>query len=248
MSGPIITGVKGAYQQPQRLGFAESGEYAILTWEGTRNEVLANIPGITAMGGFWDFEDSFSGAKCKLTGRFAALPGQQEIPIDTWEFFAGEAEKDILEADNAAVNGISDDEKRKIRDAIQNPVPGQSPSLVNANAINLYLLMLSGVRSVRVVTPTLRHTQTVSNNWTIPASRANVGRIISTASMVSLEAIPSDILFGLPNFVSTRTGLTYGWLKLDPTIRSAARQKTQIEQEWRYGLWATTPPLYQAVL
>jgi len=244
MSNPVITGKKGAYQQPQRLGLSESGGYAILTWEGTRNEVLANVPGIEAMGGLWDYEDSFSGAKCRLVGRFAVQPGQEEVPVNTWEFFAGEIEKDILESDVAVVNGISEDEKRKIRDAIQNPTPGQSPSLINTNAINLYLLMLTGVRSVRVPTPTLRHTQTVSNNWTVPAARTNVGKIILTANMGALEAIPNDILFSLPSLTSTRTGLTYGWLKLDPTVRTAARQRTQIEQEWRYGLWPTTPPLY----
>jgi len=90
---------------------------------------------------------------------------------------------------------------------------------------------------VPVLTPTLRHTQTVSNSWTIPASFTNVGRIISRASMISLEAIPTDILFQLPNDISTRTtqpALVYGYRKKHPTVRTAALQKTQIEQEWAY--------------
>jgi hypothetical protein len=87
----------------------------------------------------------------------------------------------------------------------------------------------------------VRHTQTVSSNYTVKAALTNVGRIISTGSFISLEGVPSDILFNLPTFSSSRApDLVYAWLKRFPIVRTGARQKVQIEQEWEYGLW---PPL-----
>jgi len=248
MSGPTITGSKGAYLQPQRFGINESGGYAILTWEGTANEVKSNIPAILSMGGLYDYQDSFSGAKCQLTARFPLLPGVQETPIDTWEFFAAVVEKDVLEADNSIINGLSETEKRQIRTIIQDPSAGTPAPLGGTNANKIYQLMLTGLRAIRVNAPTLRHTQTVSNNWTVKASFANVSRLISTASLIATEAVPSAILFNLPTDVSVRAGFQYAWMKNHPTVRASAFQKMQIEQEWQYGLWPVDPLILGSVI
>jgi hypothetical protein len=237
---PTNNGTRGLFLQPARYERNESGTFVILEWHGDRVSVKSQIPGVEGMGGLWEVQESFTGGADKLIARFSAIPGAAQEVINTWELFGQDTEKDLLEADNTAVNAISDDDKRKIRDAISSPTPGKSPALTDANAINIYLLMLNGLRSLRVPVPTLRHTQTVSNNYTVPLAFMNIKRIISTTSMVSLESIPLNTMLSLPIEVSNRTGLTYGWYKKYPTLRQAAWQKSQIEQEWEYGLW---PPL-----
>ncbi len=249
---PIINGQRGAYFQPTEYGSDASGPFFIWRYEGTRAEIEQLIPGVAAAGGQWRVSQGYSGARDILEARFSSQPGDTggETAIDAWEFFANEVEKDLLQTDNAAVNAITADEKRKIKEAIENPTPGKTPALTTPGAIDVYLLMLEGVSSLRVSAPVVRHTQTVSNNYAIKASLTNVGRLMSTLSFLALEGVPSTVLFNLPNFsVGTEKanlGLRYAWLKRFPVIRVGALQKMQIEQEWEYGLWATT--LYGAVI
>lgn len=248
MSYPLVTGRKGAYLQPPRYGRDQTGLYTLFTWHGTKSECLANIPGVEAAGGLWEMQESYTNARCELTARFPSQTGVTEVPENDWELFAQEAEKDILESDNSIVNAISDDQRRRIRDAINNPVPGQSPALTDANAISLYLRMLDGLRVVHVNVPILRHTQKVSNVYAIPNSLTFIGRVITTATLIGQESIPSRISLNLPNNTSSRDGLGYGWFKKFPTIRTAAQQKTHIVQEWVYGLWSYNPAIYGAFL
>lgn len=243
---PRINGIKGAYPQPLRYGKDQNGSYTLVPYEGTKAEVLSLISSIELLKGTWEFEDSYSGAKCKINARFPVntVSGQQEQPIDQWEFFAAKVEKDLLETDNAAINAISSADKREIRRSI---AASDSPTAFGSQAaVDVYNLMLDGVRARIQFAPSLKHTQTVSQNWTVKASLTNVGRIISTASITTLEAIPSAILFNLPSDTTTKSGVSYGWFKMHPTVRVAANQKISIEQEWIYGLWSTT--LYGSVI
>lgn len=241
---PKINGVKGAYLQPTRYGRDESGLYTIFVWEGTKNEVLSNVPAIESVGGLWEMEESFTQAKCRLTGRFPTNPNQQEQTVDTWELFSNTVEKDLLESDIAFISTMDQDVKRIIREAIDNPQPGKSPALTNSSQIDLYLLMLSGVKAVEVDQPVLRHTVTASNVYQVPNSLTNVGRILTTARLKNDEAIRADIAINLPNVASSDSRRTYGWRKCYPQIRGSAFQRTVVEQEWKYGLWVTSPAIY----
>jgi len=246
---PRINGVKGAYLQPPRYGESESGPFTLYTYEGTKTELLNLVGSIKGLGGTWEMEESHSGAKCKLSARFAVnvASGTPEVPVDTWEFFSFTHEKDLLESDLTSItHNITEDQKRIIRAAISNPQPGKSPALVPGTpAYVVYALELHGVRSSYKFVPTIRHTQTVSSNWTVKASLANVGRIITTPTFTTLEALPAWVLFNIPsdawtgNATDLGFNLAYGWLKMYPTIRGAAFQKIALEQTWVYGLWST---------
>jgi hypothetical protein len=52
--------------------------------------------------------------------------------------------------------------------------------------------------------------------------------------------LPNDVWTGSGNVGPTKltTALAYGWLKMHPSVRVAAYQKNQMEQEWHYGLWS----------
>jgi hypothetical protein len=177
----------------------------------------------------------------------AVAGGATEVPVDSWEFFANHCEKDVLEADNSPVDSISLANKTRIRNFILNP-SGPDGYVVTEDSFeddgtetlpfDLYKQMQAGVRSIVVNAPTLRHTQTVSNVYTVKATLTNVGKIISSATLTILEDLPFGVLFNLPTDVSTRYKQHYGWMKVHPTVRCAARFKMQIEQEWQYGLWS----------
>lgn len=234
-----INGQRGAFPQPGHFGRSEAGAYTVKIFEGTLAEIYQVAGVVEASGGLWEITESFSGAKHRMECRFPLDFNTTEAPVQDWELFSQEVEKDVLEADLAAFDGISRDEKEKIRAAIDNPQAHQSPALVNPTAIILYLEMLDGLRSVRVAVPHLRHTQTVSTLWAVGAALTNVTKIISTPSLRALESVPGSLLFNLPSGSSSRTRAQYGWYKKFPTVRIAAGHRIQLEQEWEYGLWST---------
>lgn len=235
----LINGQRGAFPQPGHFGRSEAGAYTIKIFEGTLDAIYQVAAIVEASGGLWEITESYTGARHRMECRFPIDFNVTEQAIQEWELFAQEVEKDVLQADLAALDGISRDEKEKIRAAIDNPSANQSPALSNPTAIELYLEMLDGLRSVRVAVPTLRHTQTVSTLWTVGAALTNVGRIISTSSLLALEGVPPGLLFNLPTGNSNRAAAGYGWYKKFPTVRIAAGHRLQLEQEWEYGLWST---------
>jgi len=250
----IINGRRGAFLQPLTYGVDPSGRYTIYVWRGTVNECLANVPAIEASSGLWEMRESWTRAACELTAHVPTITGQEEQIENTWELFSQDTEKDVLEADIGSLNTMSADNKRLVREKVKD-TSGPSPNFTGASAsfsTGIYLLMLNGLTHVVTPVPTLRHTQTVSRNYQVPASLTNVGRVMTTAYLQASEDIRSDINANLPNDTSSRVGegftLRYGWYKKFPTIRGAARQRTVIVQEWVYGLWPTDPALYGAML
>lgn len=240
---PVINGTKGAWLQPQEIGVDDSGSFSSFTWQGTTAEIEATRAQLVGTGCTFIHRKSPSGGADTLEARFSFIPGQpdEEVPVNDWELFAQVSEKDILESDLAIIGTLTQREKEVIRNAIQSPPESASPALTpNSNAESIYKLMLNGVRSVIVQTPTLRHTMTVSNQWTVKASLANVGSIYTSATL-ALQEGTYNMLLDLPAPDPNRTDISvkYGWLKYFPTIRVAPRFKIQMAQEWRFGLWAT---------
>ncbi len=241
-----INGQRGAKEQPIKFGQNESGPYAIRTWHGTRNEVFAEVPSVLAGGGTYEIRDTFTGTKVELEARFSNnSDGSAEVPIDTWELFAAEVEKDILESDISAITNLPKVDREMLRKLQADP--SQPGSFLVPDAETIYRMMLKGVKSTLVQQPSVRHTQTVSNTYLIKASLANVGKIFTSAQLGTVEGFPGTVLFALPNDVAAIPTdpldpvFNYGWRKKHPTVRGSARQKTQIEQEWIYGLWAYSP-------
>ena len=245
---PVINGKSGAHEQPVSYGTDSSGWFVVRTWHGTLAEIEAQFTACVADGATAEVKGGYGVAT--LTARYSVPPdgGEGEVPVNTWEFMASHVEKDLLQADIPAVEAISDDNKYGIEYWLSKPeVPDNT--VVDAtsffddgpnsrsNAFAVYKLMLSGMKSVRVNAPVLRHTQTVSNAYAVKAALTSVGKVLSSATLAMLEAIPATVLFNLPADVSKRAGYSYGWMKSHPTIRCAARQRMQIELEYEYGLW-----------
>ncbi len=245
-----INGQKGAYAQPIVYGRDGNGRYTIKKFAGTRSEIQQLIPQVEQGGATWTINESVSGANDVMEARFpvdlisVTIP---EAPINDWEYFSGKSQKDLLEADVPIINALTENEKIGLAQYMADPGPDTTPARTPASDYDkLFKQVQRGLKSAQVRTPTLRHTQTVSNTYAIQVSFANVGRLLSTASLISLEGVPTDLLFNLPTGTTTIEDAAYSWLKGDPTVRIAAGRRIQIEQEWEYDLWSTI--VYQAVL
>jgi hypothetical protein len=259
-----LNGQRGAFSQPATWGSTEQGDFYTAIFEGTKEEVKQAAFQCALAGAQYQVTERFGISR--LEARFSYNPvfgggGTVEQPINQWEFFAAEAEKDLLDAkvESNIIGTLSDATRQMIYNAIHfasdtsaQPDPAAATNPANAtywakitnttertNAQAVYNLMKDGVRSFPVDVPTLRHTQIVSNRWAIKVSLTNVRKIISTASLISLEAIPSAILFNLPNDTSSVTDKKYGWRKKFPNVQQVANLKFQLVQEWQYGLWPT---------
>lgn len=124
------------------------------------------------------------------------------------------------------------------------------PSADYATAYSLYLFMKDGISAFPMDASVIRHTQLVSNRYTVKASFDRVGQIISSVSMTSIEGTPADLLFGVPEspgrgaggtpltFIEEAGDLQYGWKKARPAVTRLALFKWRIVQHWQFGLWA----------
>lgn len=236
----VINGQPGAYIQPKEYGRTESGRYCIYTWEGTLLAIQALVNWVEGAGGTWTIQERPSGRTATLKARFPIDLNIKEKAEESWDYTVTEVEKDLLLADIPIIGSLTPDEKRLIRRILDsNPdFSTMSPPFVpGSNAEAVYQLMLAGQTSIRVNAPHLRHKLTVSNLWTTAASSLDVGLIISTPTLINIEGVPASILINLPNDISNQPGLYYGWYKKSPSVRTIALQRTQIEQEWEYGLW-----------
>lgn len=245
-------GTNGATEQPRRLRWSPQGGYfTVRSWKGPKTAIDEIANQLSTAGVPWENQQLVAGQwQISSEAPNAVDPGTgsgTELPVDNWELLPGEQEKDILEADLEVINSIPQTELQTLKDGILNPAPSKSPALSNSTAIDLYALMLNGVKTTKVHAPILRHTQTVSRSWATKAAMTNVGRIIANATLIgsgaNSENVPAGFLIALGEapFInsSNRTGLAYGWYKGFPTLGVGADNKLNITQEWQFGLWAT---------
>ncbi len=269
----IINGHKGAIQQPVSYGQSDGGFYNIATFEGTEAEIRSLASQYGAAGAIYEVEH-LHGGRAKLTAHMTwANVSQlgQEVPVDLWDLDSQEVEKDLLEADfpNSPLPALSRNDKVTVAGLINNGIswngtdtevelPGGGGSNEThpiedmATAYSFYLLMKAGVRSFPVDASVIRHTAMVSNRYTTKVSFSNVHRILSNATFIANEGVPSDLLFDVPStpavtqFIESAGDLQYGWRKLRPNVQGIAMQRQSMVINYQFGLWAVK--LYGAVL
>ncbi len=247
-------GRPGAIEQPIHYAYdARTGFVTTRTWRGNYNRLVSLLPYLQQNG--WSFEMSSStGANYTLTATIGyswANSGINDNPIDVWEFVSNKVEKDLLSSDIAIVNALSSSDIKTIKAGLDsNPITPPTDSSItalSAGAQTVYKLLFNNVTSTIVFAPTVRHTQTVSNVYAVAAALANIGRIFSTVTLDAL--VPDTVAFNLPADASiTKLGLNlaYGFMKDYPNVTPSAYNKTQITQDYQYGLWSTD--LYGALL
>ncbi len=251
----IKTGTPGPWPQPTSYGRTDAGQFSTVPFEDVDAGKI-NLLAATYDAAGYNYVVEHGFGKSKLTVQFSYNYQQQgnEVPVDVWEYNGQEAQKDLLSA--AVFTGITKALSLKNLELIRQALNGDFSNTASgknivqadftdgdpANSFVLYNLMKAGYTDEIMQVPTIRHTQIVSFIYPITLSKLNVGRIISTATLIVLENPPNWAVTGLPTDIPpgfTTIALSYGWRKCSPTINQIAYRKTQIVQEFQYGLWPT---------
>lgn len=258
----IRTGTPGPFQQPSSYGRNESGQFSTVIFEDVdAGKINLLAAAYDAAGVNYAVDHSFG--KSKLTVQLSYNYNQaQEAPVDLWEYSGRSTPKDLLQAaTNTGITGtLSILNIEVIRKATANDFTDIKNASTDsagikslngacftdgnpANALIIYSLMKSGFSDYPIRCPILRHTQTVSAIWPITLSQFNVGKIITTSTLFSLETVPAWAINGLPNIAapafSDGKSFVFGWYKDDANINQIAGRKVSIVQEFQYGLWPT---------
>lgn len=272
---PIINGLKGSFKQAGcTRGRNSTGFYWNYQYEGTADEVEADADACAANN--LQFEvTNLTGGRKRLTFQTTVAFGDgggaenSEVLENVWELDPQDTQKDLLEADLPFANTyngelplgiLSSNDKLLVRKAIDAGITNKDVENgyfdedgENANQmLSWFKLMRAGVKYFPVEATVLRHTQIVSNAYSVKASFSNVGRIISTESMPSLEGVPDLLLFDLPSvpaatqLIETPGDLQYGWRKIRPRISRINFSRWNVANNYQFGLW--TVKLYGSVL
>lgn len=235
----IIAGLNSATRNRREIRFSPfSGDETVWEIEGPKETVLPLLQELRNAGYAGTYiEDKSPVARVQYQVPQIDDPGSgeppPEVPIPVWEMFSNAVEIDILEA-NGIFQQMTDEDRRKIREAINNPQEGRSPAVTGA-ALEVYLLMLKGVRSVRVNQVTLRLSRSVSSAFAVWNSILNNNFVYTSATLRSVEGVPTNIF--LP--ASSNDGeFVTGWLKKFPGIQTTGFNKIQLTQEWEFGKWS----------
>jgi hypothetical protein len=240
MSDAVIRGKQSHTENSEEISYSPSSGWSkSIGIDGPKLAVRALLNQLAGLGYAFTYK-SDQGPKAAITVQTVgvASAGETENPTLAWEYFAGVAEIDVLEADIANVNSITSTADKKIlRDAINGTVPEDSGLTGNANT--LFELIKGGLRNFRVNIPTLRVSKLVSGGYPVKASLTNVGRIITTNTLTIQENIPGTLLFNLPSYTSSKSGYVYAWYKKFPNVQQSGGNRWNVSQEWEYGLWTT---------
>lgn len=254
----ILSGQRGAFQQPATWGRNESGNYTLWTFEGSADEVYGLAAAYAQTDGImYEVKESFG--KFRLDVRFPwnmrGIDPSTDF-VENWELFANTVEADILSTviPSGKLDNLTAQQIAKIRFLLENPpdpsdtanYPQQSDFVLDSgtdglNAYVVWIRMKKGVLNFPVEAPVVRHTVTTSLAFAIPASLINVRKLLTTDTLYQVERAPAAYLFNLPlDPAPVDPLLVYGWRKIFPTIQQVALLKWQIVQEYHYGLWDLT--------
>lgn len=256
-----------ATEQPVRWGYSPTrGVYTIRTWRGGKSQIDAKGIELMALGCSVEISDTEGGAYSELQATIAGdetgRGGGSQI-TNRWELVPNRVVKDLLESDNAMVLSLNDENVENINYYLQNPLHlGTAGTLESkftntgsrANALKAYKLMRAGVKGVYVSQPILRHTWSIPNNANPGYAFTNIGRILTTPTLIANEGVPANFLVPLGDLPTVFTNpsrtdsvdLDYGWLKAMPSLSVAAFNRQELSGEWEFGLWSTD--IYGAAL
>ena len=219
----------------QRIYDATYGHATEYTYEGLESNLTAIANQAISQGGV-RYRHTLPGKNNRLAVTVPLLEGGSgaEPPTTVFDFQANRVQKDLL--DSTLAQGLTQEQKEDIRNAIQNPGTGSVPSA--ALAIKLYLWMLAGVTHHIVYQPTLRIVNTAAPGWVWPSAFAGVGQIWTTGQLTAFTDQYGSLPFGLPSSVGVDAdGYVHGWLKHYPSYNVTVGQRMIETFEFEYGKW-----------
>lgn len=240
-----VKGTKLPVQQADDYQWIKGqGWTTIQAWEGATKDSIVGKGQDMTLAGFTHVRISQpEPGKWRVEGRVEGTGDGADVEAaETWELDSLSESADI--ATHARFQRIADDELRKVLEAIKNPVSGTSPALTDADAIDLYLLLLRKVDTYAYSVPLLRVTFVPApanvavwfNNIDKIWSMSNIG--ISTAAIsVAANAALNNNPFPLEATSEPMSAAVYGW-KLDTArVTEDTNGRSRFQAEWILKLW-----------
>ena len=218
------------------FGFdSQSGKFVQYVWEGTQD--ACNGVYNTLTGADNAIQTNIGGGKWQVTARFgnAAVEGGAEEVVREERLRFNIVQKSIFtHPDLTELMTVS-----QINDVRKYVDSKETPPTFSGDQQVLYNLAIRGVDSYPIYQPIVVVTDTASRDYPWATEFAYYGYTFSTAGMIQDAYLTSGWKSRLPNDTSNLTGFIYGWLKKPPEVVSVGGNKTQLVQEYEYGLWAT---------
>lgn len=219
----------------------QTGRFTEKLWEGTESAINGVEAEAVTTADSYQKTPEGSG-KWSLTARFNAFveEGTEETPVSEERLRFNEVQKSIYA--HPDFQSLSQTEIEAVRQAVQDS-NGASFSAPLQQV--LYDLILSGIESFLVYQPTVVVTDTASEGFAWNIGFSDYGKIFNTAQMISDADLDSGWKNNLPGVGGAPSGFVYGWLKKPPEIVTVAGNRTQLVQEYEFGLWSSA--LYDSV-
>lgn len=216
----------------------QSGPFLQKTWRGTRAAIYATASEIGLSADNWTIDPEGNGVYT-LTARFSnnTTEGTAEVPVREERLRFNEVQRPIYSS--PAYSSLSREQISEVRRAVEDRRITVFTGNVEEATLMIALFNIAIViDSYNIYQPTIIVTDTASAGYAWNIGFANYGYTYSTANMIADAALTSGWKANLPADVSTLDGFIYGWLKKPPEIVTVAGNKTQLIQEYVYGLWA----------
>ena len=219
------------------FGFdSQSGKFVQYVWEGTQD--ACNGVYNTLTGADNAIQTNIGGGKWQVTARFgnAAVEGGVEEVVREERLRFNITQVSIFRHPVLTAS-LTTAQITFVRKYVESN-EAITFSFPTAAQRTLYELAKAGVDSFPVYQPIVVVTDTASRDYPWATEFAYYGYTFSTAGMIQDAYLTSGWKSRLPNDTSNLTGFIYGWLKKPPEVVSVGGNKTQLVQEYEYGLWA----------
>jgi hypothetical protein len=212
----------------------QSGKFIQKYWRGTLDAINATEAELIPLNVYYT-KDPEGGGVWGLTARFSSVTeeGTEEVPVREERLRFNIVQRSIYS--HPDFSSLTTEQVEAVRSAIGD-VNGATFSAPLQQT--LYDLLLNGVDSWTVYQPTVVVTDTAGATYAWNVGFASYGKVFGTTAMIADAALASGWKSNLPEDTLSQAGLIYGWLKKPPEIVTVAGNKTQLVQEYEYGLWS----------
>lgn len=236
-------------EQPVQFERGQQGYTLTRRWQGQYNPILAQYYSMLAAG--------FKCTVSNIGGPAWELTAVGIIEIDLrYEILYERGTKGLLDSRLDIVKTCTAANKIILNTAFNEPNKYSfvAPPFVGTageinQALQVYSLMTSGVKSVVEFFPTLKMSYLCNNTFQVFNNMARNGKILKTSTLINQTGTPANSIVPLlppdgpyETFAGLYPGslvvpLYYGWMQMGPTVEQTAIAKITVAQEWNYGLW-----------
>lgn len=223
-------------EQPVTRGFdAQTGPFITRTWKGTEDACNSGLQEIT---GADHAEVTGDGATYTLTARYASSTGDPTDPVDV-PVHEERLHSQVITTsiyNHPQFSDVAVETKNDIRRYIEQQVDLPFEITVPAELLLLSLLKI-GVTDYLLDQAVVVVTDTASASYPWNIGFNNLGKIFTTPQMISDAGMVSGWKSNLPDSSGSPDGFLYGWRKGAPEINTVGGNRSQLVQEYTFGLW-----------